>query len=108
MLLAAGVLSLGALVGVASTVGFSHVVHQLGRPHWVWVPVALVCELVAYLGYTLAYREVARAEQGPELDMPRTVVLVTTGFGVFVHGGGFALDRAALERAGLTQREARA
>jgi uncharacterized membrane protein YbhN (UPF0104 family) len=108
MVLAAGVLSLGALVGVASTVGFGRVGRQLLHPHWVWVPVALACELVAYLGYTLAYREVARAEGGPELDMPRAVVLVTTGFGVFVQGGGFALDRAALERAGLTQREARA
>ncbi len=107
VLVAAG-LSVGALLGVASTVGFGRVAHQLLHPHWVWVPVALVCELVAYLGYTLAYREVARAERGPELDMPRAVVLVTTGFGVFVHGGGFALDRAALERAGLSSREARA
>jgi uncharacterized membrane protein YbhN (UPF0104 family) len=40
--------------------------------------------------------------------MPRTALLVTTGFGVFVEGGGFALDRAALERAGLSEREARA
>jgi uncharacterized membrane protein YbhN (UPF0104 family) len=40
--------------------------------------------------------------------MPKAVVLVTTGFGVFVEGGGFALDRAALERAGLSEREARA
>jgi uncharacterized membrane protein YbhN (UPF0104 family) len=108
MVLTAAVLSLGALVGVASTIGFGRVSRQLLHPHWVWVPVALVCELVAYLGYTLAYREVARAERGPELDMPRAVVLVTTGFGVFVEGGGFALDRAALERAGLSQRQARA
>src|SRR5207237_8067880 len=30
-----------------------------------------------------------------------------TGFGVFVHGGGFALDRAALRHAGLSESEAR-
>ena len=71
-------------------------------------PVALGCEVVAYLGYTFAYREVARVERGPELDMPKAAVMVTTGFGVFVEGGGFALDRAALERAGLSEQEARA
>jgi uncharacterized membrane protein YbhN (UPF0104 family) len=102
------VLSLGALVGVASTVGFGRVWHQLLHPRWIWLPVAFGCELVAYLGYTFAYREVARVERGPELDMPRTVALVTTGFGVFVEAGGFALDRAALERAGLSRRDARA
>ena len=39
--------------------------------------------------------------------MPKTAALVATGFGVFVQGGGFALDRVALERAGLSQKEAR-
>jgi uncharacterized membrane protein YbhN (UPF0104 family) len=108
VVLVAAALSLGALVGVASTVGFGRVWRQLLHPHWIWVPVALGCELVAYLGYTLGYREVARVERGPELDMPKAAVLVTTGFGVFVQGGGFALDRAALERAGLSEAEARA
>jgi hypothetical protein len=107
VVLLAAMLSLGALVGVASTVGFGRVLRQLVHPHWIWIPVALGCELIAYLGYTFAYREVARVERGPELEMPRAAVLVTTGFGVFVEGGGFALDRAALERAGLSEREAR-
>ena len=65
VVLLAAVLSLGALVGVASTVGFGRVLRQLVHPHWIWVPVALGCELIAYLSYTLAYREVARVERGP-------------------------------------------
>jgi uncharacterized membrane protein YbhN (UPF0104 family) len=105
---AAGVLSIGALVGVASTVGFGRVWQQFLHWHWSWLPVALAGEAVAYLGYTLAYREVARGEDGAELEVPQAAALVTTGFGVFVHGGGFALDRAALERVGLSQREAKA
>ena len=108
VVLLAAVLSLGALVGVASTVGFGRVGRQLVNPHWIWIPIALACEVIAYLGYTLAYREITRVERGPELDMPKAAVMVTTGFGVFVQGGGFALDRAALERAGLSRREARA
>jgi uncharacterized membrane protein YbhN (UPF0104 family) len=105
---AAAILSLGALAGVASTVGYARIWHQFLHWHWIWLPVALAGELCAYLGYTLAYREVARAERGPELELPKAAALVTTGFGVFVQGGGFALDRAALQRAGLSQREARA
>src|SRR5205807_3446277 len=69
--------------------------------------VAAAGELIAYLGYTAAYREVARAEDGAELEVPKAAALVATGFGVFVHGGGFALDREALRRAGLSEREAR-
>ena len=34
--------------------------------------------------------------------------MVATGFGVFLQGGGFALDREALKRSGLDEREARA
>src|SRR5439155_10484317 len=74
---------------------------------WLWFPVAFAGEAVAYLGYTLAYRELTRAERGPELDVPSAAALVTTGFSVFVQGGGFAFDRAALERVGLSQRQAR-
>ena len=91
----AGALWLGALVGVSSTTGFGRVWRQLLHPHWIWVPVAVAAEIIACLGYTVAYREVARVERGPELDMPKAAVLVATGFGVFVQGGGFALDRAA-------------
>jgi uncharacterized membrane protein YbhN (UPF0104 family) len=107
MVLAAAVLSAGALAGVAWTAGYQHVWRTLVYPHWYWLPLAVAGEAFAYLGYTIAYRELTRAEQGPELDVPSLAALVTTGFGVFVQGGGFALDRAALKRAGLSTREAR-
>jgi uncharacterized membrane protein YbhN (UPF0104 family) len=108
LVLAAAVLSLGALVGVSSTVGYTRIWHQFLHWHWMWLPIAVGGEILAYFGYILAYREVARMEQGAELEVPQAAALVTTGFGVFVQGGGFALDRAALERAGMTSREARA
>jgi uncharacterized membrane protein YbhN (UPF0104 family) len=106
--LAGAVLSLGALAGVASTFNYRHLWSALVHPHWFWLALALAGELLAYLGYTLAYHEVARVEPGAELDVPQAAALVTTGFAVFVQGGGFALDRAALERAGLSRSEARA
>ena len=69
--------------------------------------IAVGGELVAYAGYTAAYREVARVEDGAELKVPKAAALVAAGFGVFVHGGGFALDRMALRRAGLSEKDAR-
>jgi uncharacterized membrane protein YbhN (UPF0104 family) len=81
---------------------------QLLHPHWLWLGIALAGEMVAYVGYTFAYRDVVRAERGAELGVPKAVALVTTGFGVFLQGGGFALDREALKRSGLPEREARA
>jgi uncharacterized membrane protein YbhN (UPF0104 family) len=107
LVLAAALLSGGVLVGVAASVGFTQVWQKLIYPHWVWLPVALAGELVAYLGYTVAYRELTRAERGPELDVPSVAALVATGFGAFIQGGGFALDRAALERSGFSKRQAR-
>jgi uncharacterized membrane protein YbhN (UPF0104 family) len=107
LVLIAAVLAAAALVGLAWTVGIEHVLRALIHPHWLWLGLAVAGEVVAYLGYIAAYREVARAEGGAELEVPKAAALVAAGFGVFVHGGGFALDRAALRRAGLSQREAR-
>jgi uncharacterized membrane protein YbhN (UPF0104 family) len=103
----AGCLAAGALAGLAWSVGFHKALAALVHPHWVWLGIALAGELVAYAGYTVAYREVARAEGGAELEVPQAAALVAAGFGAFVHGGGFALDRAALMRAGLSERNAR-
>src|SRR5581483_5661271 len=91
LLVAAGLLSAGALLGVAASVGFDRVWQKLIFPHWIWLPIAVAGEVVAYLGYTVAYRELARAERGAELDVPSVAALVSTGFGAFVQGGGFAL-----------------
>lgn len=104
----AALLAVAALVGVAWAADISRVRHLLVHPSWPWLGVALAAEVIAYLGYTAAYREIVRADRGSELDGPKVAALVATGFGVFLQGGGFALDREALKRAGLREREARA
>jgi uncharacterized membrane protein YbhN (UPF0104 family) len=103
----AAALAAGALIGLAWTVGIQEALTRLVHPHWQWLVVAVGGEIVAYAGYTVAYREVARADSGAELEVPKAAALVAAGFGVFVHGGGFALDRSALRRAGLSQTETR-
>ena len=97
-------LALGATVGIAWAAGFSHVVHELGHFDPIWLPVAFGMELAAYLGYVVAYREVARVEGGPRLGLGRAGAIVAAGFGVFVIRGGFVVDRQALESAGLDPR----
>src|SRR5207248_2873152 len=95
----AGALAGGALIGVAWKAGFGGVLHDLIHPRWLWLGVAVAGEVFAYAGYTAAYREVARSDDGMELEVPRAALIVAVGFGVFIHGGGFALDREALRRA---------
>jgi len=103
----AAMLAAGALIGLAWTVGIQKTLTRLVHPHWQWLVAAVGGEILAYVGYTVAYREVARADHGAELEVPKAAALVAAGFGVFVHGGGFALDRTALRRAGLSKTEAR-
>jgi uncharacterized membrane protein YbhN (UPF0104 family) len=105
LVVVAALLAFGALFGVAWVAGLGELWRLLRDPGWGWLGVALVAEVVAYLGYTMAYRELVRAESGPELDVPKAAALVATGFGVFLQQGGFALDREALRRAGMPERE---
>ena len=107
VVVAAGVLTFGAFTGLAWWAGFMPVYQRLIHVHWWWVPVALAAEVVSYVGYVIAYREVVRAEEGAELDLSSTAAAVATGFGVFVSSGGFALDEAVLRSAGVSPREAR-
>jgi uncharacterized membrane protein YbhN (UPF0104 family) len=103
----AAVLALGASFALAWVAGFDAIAELLFFPHWPWLAAALAGEAVAFLGYILAYREVARAEGGAELRLPRAAALVATGFGVFVVAGGFRLDAEALARSGLSEKDAR-
>jgi uncharacterized membrane protein YbhN (UPF0104 family) len=108
VVIAAGILTYGAFAGLAWWAGFDAVYHRFIHVHWWWALVALGAEAVSYVGYIVAYREVARAEKGAELDLSSTAAAVATGFGVFVASGGFALDEAVLRSAGVEAREARA
>ena len=102
-----GVLSLAALLGVSWAAGFGAVADHFQRVDAMWLPLALAAEAVAYVGYVLAYREVARVEGGPRLAHSRALALVATGFGVFVARGGFAVDLHAFREECVDDREAR-
>jgi uncharacterized membrane protein YbhN (UPF0104 family) len=99
-------LAAAALTGVAWAAGFGAVASGLGHPNWFWLGMAFAGLVASLLGYTFAYRELTRADDGPDLPVHHVGALVTTGFGVFIPRGGFALDQEALLDAGVPPREA--
>ena len=102
-----GGLALAALIGVAWVAGFGRVIGRLDEINPIWFAVAFGAEVLAYVGYILGYREVARVDEGPELGHGHTAAIVSTGFGAFVARGGFAVDMHAFRDAGVSEREAR-
>ncbi len=104
----AALAALGALAGVSWAAGWHAVLDRLHRPEPEWFAAALAAEVFAYVGYVLAYRQVARVEGGPELDLSHAMAAVAAGFGVFVAAGGYVLDTEALADAGLPREEAKA
>src|SRR5262245_30093355 len=103
--IAAGLAS-AALVGVAWAAGFGTVAALVADARWEWFPLALAGIVASHAGYLVAYRELARADEGPDLRLSHVGAVVATGFGVFIPRGGFALDHEALCDAGVPPREA--
>jgi uncharacterized membrane protein YbhN (UPF0104 family) len=104
----AALAAFAATIGVSWAAGWNDVLDRLQRPSPVWFAAAFGAELVAYAGYVVAYREVARVERGAELQLPQAAAIVAAGFGVFVAAGGYFVDTEALEEAGVPSSEAQA
>lgn len=105
-LVIAGALAAAALVGIAWAAGFGEVARDIAHPRWTWFLLALAGLVASLIGYTFAYRELARSDSGPRLPIHHAGALVATGFAVFIPRGGFALDHEGLVDAGVPPREA--
>jgi uncharacterized membrane protein YbhN (UPF0104 family) len=81
--------------------------HALEQFQPQWLLAALGAELLAYLGYVLAYRSLITAPRSERLSLMLTIRLVLAGFGPFVPQGGFGLDRLALRSVHRSRRRAR-
>jgi uncharacterized membrane protein YbhN (UPF0104 family) len=93
-------LSVGALVGITIDVGWRPLWAVLQHADWVFALYVPVAVAVSYLGYTLAYREVANSDKC-DLGLRDTLQIVTTGFGPVSPRGGSAIDVRELTRRGL-------
>jgi uncharacterized membrane protein YbhN (UPF0104 family) len=96
---------------VADAAGLTEVERVTSRFDAPWLLICLGGELIGYVGYVLALRNVARVDGGPRLSFAVTARTVVSGFGVYAAAhaaGGFAVDYWALRRAGLKRDQAMA
>src|SRR5436309_2104060 len=97
MLLAALALAAAGVVLVAADAGFANVVDAASPLRADWLVIAFGAQVLAFAGYTLAYRRIIALLDGPRLGAALVVRLVMTGFGAFAPGGGFAIDYQAVK-----------
>ncbi len=96
-----------ALVGRAAD--YSKLDDAVRKASGIWFPVGFGGILLAYGGYILAYRAVARVRGGPELGYWTATRVVALSFGAFAAGsapGGLAVQYWALRRAGMALHDA--
>src|SRR3982751_6580973 len=109
ILLVAGALALAAAMGLADMAGYRRLVDAVQDVVPTWFAVCFGGQVVAYLGYVLAVRDIARVDGGPMLSLRLSMQSVVAGFGVFAAthaAGGFAVDYWTFRRSGLRRREA--
>lgn len=87
-----------AVVAIAAAFGFAQFGHAFTHLRWGWLALAAAGALMAMLAYAIAYRTLVRYEEGPRLPASLLLRMVIVGFGPFVPGGGFAMDRRALQQ----------
>ena len=97
------ILIVGAVAGIGQLADYHKMLRALENAHKGWFALGLGGEIAAYVGYVVAYRDVARAFGGPRFDYWTSTRVVIMGFGAFVAGSSFGtlgVDYWALSRAG--------
>jgi hypothetical protein len=88
-------------VGLGAIAGWHALSVRLDRLSWWFIPVTLAAHLVAYVGYLVAHHEVVNQSRSVPVGWGRGALMVVIGFGAWLIGGGFAVDRHALEWTGF-------
>jgi MFS family permease len=107
LILAIALLFAAGGVGMAYVAGFGPVQARLEHARWWWLAPSFGGVVIAYFGYFFAYRALNRAQDGPTLEFPSLLAVVTAGFGGFLAQGGSALDEFAMRAGGAEKREAK-
>ena len=109
ILLVAGALALAAAMGLADMAGLQALVDAVQDVVPTWFVVCLGGQLVGYVGYVLAVRNIARVDGGPKLSFRLSMRTVVAGFGVYAAthaAGGFSVDYWTFRRSGLRRQDA--
>jgi hypothetical protein len=108
LIIAATLLELSAVAGLAYLAGFPRMRAVLGQFHAVWLAALAGSLGISFAGYYYAYQGVFTVEDGPILADRQMRAVVVAGFGGFHARGAGRLDRYALNAAGADDDEARA
>jgi hypothetical protein len=87
--------------GLGAIAGWHALSTRLGRLSWWFIPLTLVAHLVAYVGYLIAHHAVVNRSRSVTVGWGRGALMVVIGFGAWLTGGGFAVDRHGLEWTGF-------
>ena len=96
-------------MGLADMAGYRRLFDAVQDVVPTWFAVCFGGQVVAYLGYVLAVRDIARVDGGPMLSLRLSMRTVVAGFGVFAAthaAGGFSVDYWTFRRSGLRRHEA--
>ena len=93
---ATGIAAVAVLV-IARATGVDKVGRAFSDIDPAWIALIAAAELLAYPAYMIAYRSLARIHGHAPLGLPMVARVVIAGFGPFTIGGGFGIDRQALE-----------
>lgn len=110
VVIAAAGTTVGVMIVLAEIGGWGRVSRVATGSHaWGWLVLCLLGEVVAYGGYILTIRDMARVDQCAEMSVSASAQTVVAGFGIFAatrSSGGFAVDYWAFRKAGATEKEA--
>jgi len=96
-----------AALAIARVTGADAVGRAFGDVDAPWIALIAGAELLTYPAYMLAYRSLAQVHGHAPLSLPIVARLVVAGFGPFALGGGFGIDRRALQAIHEDERSAR-
>ena len=97
------VLAVGTATLIGKAAGYARLLDSLQGADLHWLPVMLGGQVLAYLGYILAYRATARVNGGPRLPFGLTTWIVGASFGAYAVAnaiGALGVDYWALRRTG--------
>lgn len=93
-------------VGLGAIAGWHAISVRLDRLWWWFIPLTLAAHLVAYVGYLIAHHGVVNRSRAVPVGWARGALMVVIGFGAWLTGGGFAVDRNALQWTGFDRVDA--
>jgi uncharacterized protein (TIRG00374 family) len=101
--LAGAILAVGTATLIGKAAGYARLLDSLRGADVHWLPVCVVGQVLAYLGYILAYRATARVNGGPRIPFGLTTWIVGASFGAYAVAnaiGALGVDYWALRRTG--------